>query len=84
MVESLEITKDKPITLTVLRDGQQKTFTLQPVLLEKRYRIGIGTHADEGEDAAVRGSLKPLPWRKQAECSADFGARQENGAAKIR
>ena len=24
-------------------DGQQKTFTLQPVLLEKRYRIGIGT-----------------------------------------
>jgi regulator of sigma E protease len=43
MVESLEITKDKPITLTVLRDGQQKTFTLQPVLLEKRYRIGIGT-----------------------------------------
>jgi regulator of sigma E protease len=43
MVESLEITKDKPITLTVLRDGQQRTFTLQPVLLEKRYRIGIGT-----------------------------------------
>ena len=43
MVESLEITKDKPITLTVLRDGQQKTFTLQPVLSEKRYRIGIGT-----------------------------------------
>jgi regulator of sigma E protease len=43
MVESLEITKDKPITLTVLRNGEQKTFTLQPVLSEKRYRIGIGT-----------------------------------------
>ncbi len=43
MIESLEITKDKPITLTVLRDGQQKTFAVQPVLAEKRYRIGIGT-----------------------------------------
>jgi regulator of sigma E protease len=43
MVESLEVTKDKPITLTVVRNGQQKTFTLQPVLSEKRYRIGIGT-----------------------------------------
>jgi regulator of sigma E protease len=43
MVESLEVTKDKPITLTVLRKGEQKTFTLQPVLSEKRYRIGIGT-----------------------------------------
>jgi regulator of sigma E protease len=43
MIESLAITKDKPITLTVLRKGEQKSFTLQPVLLEKRYRIGIGT-----------------------------------------
>jgi regulator of sigma E protease len=43
MVESLEVTKDKPISLTVERDGQEKTFTLQPVLSEKRYRIGIGT-----------------------------------------
>jgi regulator of sigma E protease len=43
MVESLEVTKDKTITLTVVRNGGQKTFTLQPVLSEKRYRIGIGT-----------------------------------------
>ena len=43
MKESLAITKDKPITLTVLRKGEQKSFTLQPVLLEKAYRIGIGT-----------------------------------------
>jgi len=45
MSESLEVTKDKPITLTVLRDGQQKAFTVQPVLAvnEKRYRIGIGS-----------------------------------------
>ena len=43
MIESLAVTKDKPINLTVLRKGEQKTFTLQPVLIEKRYRVGIGT-----------------------------------------
>jgi regulator of sigma E protease len=43
MSESLETTKDKPITLTVLRNGQEKTFTVQPVLSDKRYRIGIGS-----------------------------------------
>ena len=43
MIESLKITKDKPITLTVLRNGQEKTFTVQPVLYDKSYRIGIGS-----------------------------------------
>jgi len=43
MVEHLEVTKDKPITLTVLRNGQPKDFTVQPVLYEKHYRIGVGT-----------------------------------------
>jgi len=43
MIESLQVTKDKPITLTVLRQGQQKTFTVQPILSGKRYRIGIGS-----------------------------------------
>jgi regulator of sigma E protease len=43
MIESLQATKDKPVALTVVRDGQQKTFTLQPVQSEKHYRIGIGT-----------------------------------------
>ena len=44
MVESLEKSKDKPITLTVLRNGQEKTFTIQPVLADKtHYRIGIST-----------------------------------------
>jgi regulator of sigma E protease len=43
MVESLEVTKDKPVVLTVLRNGQQQTFTVQPVPAEKRYRIGIGS-----------------------------------------
>jgi regulator of sigma E protease len=43
MVESLKITKDKPIAITVLRGGQQQTFTVQPVLSDKWYRIGIGS-----------------------------------------
>ncbi len=44
MVESLEVSKDKPIQLTVRRDGQEKTFTVQPTLSpDKRYRIGIGS-----------------------------------------
>jgi len=43
MIDSLKATKDQPITLTVLRDGQEKTFTVQPVYYEKSYRIGIGS-----------------------------------------
>jgi len=43
MIESLQVTKDKPVAITVLRDGQPKTFTVRPVLLEKRYRIGMGS-----------------------------------------
>jgi regulator of sigma E protease len=43
MIESLKITKDKPIAITVLRNGQQQTFTVQPVLSDKWYRIGIGS-----------------------------------------
>ncbi len=41
MVQSLETSKDKPIAITVLRDGEPKTVTVQPVLSDKRYRIGI-------------------------------------------
>ena len=43
MVESLKITKDKPITLVVQRNGQPKTVTVQPILSDKSYRIGIGS-----------------------------------------
>ncbi|HEY2895358.1 MAG TPA: site-2 protease family protein, partial [Pirellulales bacterium] len=43
MIESLKVTKDKPIAITVLRDGQQKTLTVQPELADKVYRIGIGS-----------------------------------------
>jgi len=49
MIETLKRTQDKPIEITVRRDGQQKTFTVRPVLAdipgqpEKRYRVGIGS-----------------------------------------
>jgi len=49
MIETLKQTQGKPIEITVLRDGQQKTFTMQPVLTdipgqeEKRYRVGLGS-----------------------------------------
>ena len=45
MVESLKQTQDKPITLTVRRNTEIKTFTVQPVLNDKSYRIGIGNYA---------------------------------------
>ncbi len=47
MVEALRQSKDKPIEVTVLRNGQPKSFAIQPVLSnvpgvrEQRYRIGI-------------------------------------------
>jgi regulator of sigma E protease len=49
MIEYLRKTKGAPIELTVSRDGQQKTFTIQPVLTDvegtaqKAYRIGVGS-----------------------------------------
>ncbi len=51
MIESLQQTKDKPINLTVLRNGQTLNFTVTPVLAdtesaEKRYRIGFQNTAE--------------------------------------
>jgi len=60
MVESLKITKDKPIAITVLRDGQQKTFTVQPVLSDKWYRIGIGS---------MQMKVKTLPFAEAMQLS---------------
>jgi regulator of sigma E protease len=60
MVESLEVTKDKPITLTVLRNGQQQSFTVQPVPAEKRYRIGI---------ASQQTKIKTLPFAEAVQLS---------------
>jgi regulator of sigma E protease len=55
MVEQLEETKDKPITLTVMRGNEQKTFTVQPTLApnEKRYRIGV---------SSIQTKVKTLPF----------------------
>ncbi len=60
MVESLEVTKDKPITLTVLRNGQQQTFTVRPVPADKRYRIGIGS---------LQTKVKTLPFAEALQLS---------------
>jgi len=52
MIESLQQTKDKPVQLEVLRDGQKLSFTVKPVLAktddpnEKRYRIGFQSLPD--------------------------------------
>ena len=43
MVETLKQTQDKPITLTVRRGNETKTFTVQPVMNDKSYRIGVGS-----------------------------------------
>jgi len=49
MIDILKRTKDKPIEITVLRNGQKRTFTVQPVLAEikgldeKRYRVGLSS-----------------------------------------
>jgi regulator of sigma E protease len=47
MIERLQQTRDKPVELTILRDGRQFTVRVQPTLAktedpnEKRYRIGF-------------------------------------------
>jgi len=47
LIESLKRTQGKPIQITVRRDGQEKAFTMQPVLTdipgqsERRYRVGL-------------------------------------------
>src|ERR1700724_369501 len=43
MIESLKVTTDKPIAITLLRKGEQKPFTVQLDLTDKWYRIGIGS-----------------------------------------
>ena len=60
MVESLKVTKDKPINITILRDGQQKTFTVQPVQSDKWYRIGIGS---------MQMKVKTLPFAEAMQLS---------------
>jgi regulator of sigma E protease len=52
MIAGLQETKDKPVEVTVLRDGHTLTFHVQPVLAktedpnEKRYRLGFKPSAE--------------------------------------
>ncbi|HEX3820883.1 MAG TPA: RIP metalloprotease RseP [Candidatus Sulfotelmatobacter sp.] len=69
MVETLKETKDKPITITVLRNHQTKTFTVQPVLSEKSYRIGI---------SSIQMNVKTLPFAEALRLSV-----QENRQSTI-
>ena len=82
MIESLEVTKDKPITLTVLRNNEQKTFTLQPVLSEKRYRIGIGTMQMKVKTLPFGAAFEQVAGREPEKCAAHPEAGQEDGAAQ--
>jgi regulator of sigma E protease len=43
MVEMLEKSKTNPISLTIRRGSETRNFTVQPVMMEKKYRIGIGS-----------------------------------------
>jgi regulator of sigma E protease len=47
MIEILKRTKDKPIQITVRRNGQPLTFTVNPILSnlkgDERYRVGIAS-----------------------------------------
>jgi len=68
MIESLKQSKDKPVQVTVRRNGQLLDFTLTPVLAdvpvsgEKRYRIGVEAEPVKvghlGFTAAVQRSLE--------------------------
>ena len=68
MIEMFQETKGQPVELTILRDGKQLMFRLQPVLAssedstEKRYRIGFANQPQMkvrrlGFPEAVRYSL---------------------------
>jgi regulator of sigma E protease len=46
LIDTLQVTKDRPVTVDVLRKGQKLSFQLQPVLADaeeksKRYRVGF-------------------------------------------
>jgi regulator of sigma E protease len=50
LIDSLQVTKDKMVNVEVLRDGQKKSFQLQPILADaeektKRYRVGFESTA---------------------------------------
>jgi regulator of sigma E protease len=68
MIETLKRTQDRPIQIVVRRNGQEKMFTVQPMLSdipgqrEKRYRVGI-------QSLQMKVTSLPLPaaFRKSIE-----------------
>ena len=86
MIESLKQTKDKPIEITVKRDGQLMNFTVKPVLsdiqgdstLPHRHR----KRTDEDVVVAVRRSLSPLGGTEQEGLAADPRAGAKNDPAQ--
>src|SRR5438876_10711044 len=70
MIERLQESKDKPVQLTVVRDGKTLNFIVQPVLAnagpdsptEKRYRIGFQSAPDtKACQLSPSGSLNRAP-----------------------
>jgi regulator of sigma E protease len=66
MVETLKQTQNKPISLTVRRGTDVKDFTLQPVLSDKSYRIGIGNYPTK---------VATLPFAKAVRLSLERNRR---------
>ena len=71
MIDRLQLTKDKPIQLDILRDGKSLTLTGAPVLStsadgsQKQYRLGFSEpDRDQDRQAHAFRSLRPVR-RKQ-------------------
>ena len=61
LIDALQVTRDRVVTVDVLRNGQTLTFQLQPVLADaeektKRYRVGF-----ESTPLMKVGRLSPVP-----------------------
>jgi regulator of sigma E protease len=71
MVESLKQSQANPIKLEVRRGSEVKTFTLQPVLNDSAYRIGI---------ASFPSKVTTLPFKEALQLSLD---RNKHASAMI-
>ena len=76
MIESLKQTQDKPIQITVRRDGQPLTFHGDSRFCrtsrgDQRYRVGIGSAPMKVSSLALRGCFSPLGGTEQAGLAAD-------------
>ena len=78
MIESLKRTKDKPIQITVKRDGKPLNFTVHAGFVGHQGRLalprGHRQRTHEGVVVAVCGRLSPIGGAEQAGLAADSGA----------